>query len=45
LTGGKTHEYEGGVQVFVVFLDVVFVIFFRFAAVHVVELGAVTLLG
>jgi len=45
MAGGKTHEYEGGVQVFVVFLDVVFVVFFRFTAIHVVELCAVTLLG
>ena len=41
----NTHKDQRGVQVFVVFLGELPVILLSFAAVHLVELGSVILLG
>ena len=40
----ETHEYQGGVQIFVVFLDEIFIIFFGLFAVVLVEFGTKILL-
>ena len=44
-TGKKTHEDQGGVHIFVVLLDELSIVFFRFMAVLLVEFGPDILLG
>jgi len=41
----ETHEDQGGVQVFIIFLDELSVVLLCFAMIHLVELSSVILLG
>jgi len=45
LSARKTHKYESGIQILVVFLDEFSVVLFCFTAVHVVEFHSATPLG